>query len=679
MKRPVLRSVVLLTGWLLVGCPNDQARRGADSGGGKADSGGGKAGQAAADKTGGEGGHRAAKIAAALAGWRNLPQRQDSGPLDWPVTVKVDKNGHAISPKTSSVIPHGREADVAMVRLPGVVGRVQDLFAPRALAKGDGSYTDSSGRVWHPVGSNPGGGGGGGGSGAGVGRDGSRSSYDQDNGETTYHNKNGSTDIIDGGGSITHLHSPAPNDGDDTDYVKNPDGSLTAYKDDGSSSHVSNDGSDDYTDNADGSRTVYHQNGSEDTTMQDGTTFHQGPPGPGDKYENPPSNKPPGDKPAGGTGEPHYITRDGTNVTTQAAGEFVLVSGVAGHEVQARQQPWATSQKASAITALAFKVGGSKVEARLDGTVLIDGQPATDGDFVQGEVPGGGAVGVWRKDGKMLNVAVVWPDLSAAWISNQNSYLNFVLQWRDKAPGHRGLLGSNDEDATNDLTDRGGHVCASDADGIAAFVNSWRVTDAESLFTYAKGESTATYTLKDFPHPYAAPDFKAALASVSGLPEGALRDNCAYDIAVTGDPGFLAGYKDYASMNGAVSGSAVRTSIGRPDVQSVFFITPAERRRAVPLEPNSHVKETIEEGDSKVFIMQPKENADRGAFSNQLRVIEEYKGGPGYAFFDAKGKPYGKPSSVWNDLTAFKFTPGTYYLKLVGPGLVDISVNDYGK
>ncbi|MDB6140796.1 MAG: hypothetical protein JWO94_3868, partial [Verrucomicrobiaceae bacterium] len=577
---------------------------------------------------------------------------------------------HAIPPKTASTSRHGKEARTAMQPL---FERMRDTLLPqgRYIAGKNGTFTDNNGTVWHTVDHTPGGSG----SNAGAGRDGSRSSYDADTGETIYHNKDGSTDIVDGDNTSTHIHSPNPNDNDATDYVKNPDGSLTTFSGD-SSSHVSKDGNNDYTDNSDGSRTVYHPDGSETTTAPDGTTFHQGPPGPGDKLENPPSKKPPGDKPAGGNGEPHYMTRDGTEVTTQAAGEFVLVCGVPGHEVQARQQPWADSQTASAITAMAFRVGGSKVEVRLDGTVLIDGQPAINGAFVQGEIPGGGAVGVWRDGTKMLDAVVIWPDLSVAWITRKWSYLSFVLQWRDKAPDHRGLLGSNDGDATNDLTDRSGTLRSNDPGGITTFVESWRITDAESLFTYAPGESTATYTLKDFPHPAPMPDQKAALAAAAVLPAGPLRDMCTYDIAMTGDIRFVNAYQEYATLRRAVAANTVR----KEEPQSALNISEDERKNARPLVPNSHLKETLAAGQSLVYKLQPTEEAEHGALSNALKVPEQYKPGmPGYAYFDEKGNPWGKAVPAWNDLSSFKFPPGIYYLKLVGPGVVDITTSDYGK
>ena len=76
--------------------------------------------------------------------------------------------------------------------------------------------------------------------------------------------------------------------------------------------------------------------------------------------------------------------------------------------------------------------------------------------------------------------------------------------------------------------------------------DAWRVTDASSLFTYDAGATTATFTKPDFPP-------EAAVTSLSTLPAGqlspalkacaaitdpGLRDECVFDVAVTGETGF---------------------------------------------------------------------------------------------------------------------------------------------
>jgi hypothetical protein len=117
----------------------------------------------------------------------------------------------------------------------------------------------------------------------------------------------------------------------------------------------------------------------------------------------------------------------------------------------------------------------------------------------------------------------------------------------------RGLLGSADGNPANDLTTRDGTVIDPNDPAIATkvydpFGASWRITQAESLFDYAPGQSTATFTKPDFPHGPATIDAldatargKAAAAcramGVSGEPT--LTD-CILDVGITGDTSYAA-------------------------------------------------------------------------------------------------------------------------------------------
>ena len=58
------------------------------------------------------------------------------------------------------------------------------------------------------------------------------------------------------------------------------------------------------------------------------------------------------------------------------------------------------------------------------------------------------------------------------------------------------MLGNNDQDPGNDLTAADGkRVVAADSEALHTwFVDSWRVSDQSSLFTYEAGMSTASYT-----------------------------------------------------------------------------------------------------------------------------------------------------------------------------------------
>jgi hypothetical protein len=78
------------------------------------------------------------------------------------------------------------------------------------------------------------------------------------------------------------------------------------------------------------------------------------------------------------------------------------------------------------------------------------------------------------------------------------------------------------------------------------FGNSWRISQAESLFEYGPGETTATYTLTNFPDEYASTGQLSAtvraqaeaICRSAGL-VGSLLNSCILDIGSTGDVGLV--------------------------------------------------------------------------------------------------------------------------------------------
>jgi hypothetical protein len=88
------------------------------------------------------------------------------------------------------------------------------------------------------------------------------------------------------------------------------------------------------------------------------------------------------------------------------------------------------------------------------------------------------------------------------------------------------------------------------ADVYSAFADQWRVSDSTSLFDYASGESTATFTDKSFPDKnIAAPatDGAKQACHLLGIPEGPLFDACVLDVSVTGQAGFAVSVAEVAS------------------------------------------------------------------------------------------------------------------------------------
>lgn len=117
-----------------------------------------------------------------------------------------------------------------------------------------------------------------------------------------------------------------------------------------------------------------------------------------------------------------------------------------------------------------------------------------------------------------------------------------------------GLLGNFVEIATNDLTTRDGElVTLTSADGDAyyeqlyrVFGDSWRISQEESLFVYASGETTDTFTTLDFPvvnDPTAELSDEARqnaedICRAAGVSDLIFLADCILDVGVTADVAF---------------------------------------------------------------------------------------------------------------------------------------------
>ncbi len=110
----------------------------------------------------------------------------------------------------------------------------------------------------------------------------------------------------------------------------------------------------------------------------------------------------------------------------------------------------------------------------------------------------------------------------------------------------RGLAGNLDGDPDNDLQTRDGKQLARRIDEATLYDEfglSWRISDDESLFWYAAGETTATFTLLDFPHnkirleDLLSEDLDMAQRACheQGITHPRLFTDCVYDVAVTWD------------------------------------------------------------------------------------------------------------------------------------------------
>jgi len=255
--------------------------------------------------------------------------------------------------------------------------------------------------------------------------------------------------------------------------------------------------------------------------------------------------------PARVTGDPHLVTLDGLNYDMQSVGEFWLL-GVPdrGVRVQAR---FAAAGTQSSMVALATQWGDTTVELHADGTLIVGGQtkslapgrgvaPAVGGYIVNDD---GTYRLSWAGEGEDdAPVTLAWQPLNAGLGS-------FGVQV-PAGVATRGLLGDHDGDPLNDLKLATGEaVDASDAVAIhGTYADSWRITGADSLFTYPAGQTTATYTDLTFPQEIVTlGDFTAAeqagaqlVCEANGVVDGVAFRNCMLDVLVTNDANFAAAF-----------------------------------------------------------------------------------------------------------------------------------------
>lgn len=276
-------------------------------------------------------------------------------------------------------------------------------------------------------------------------------------------------------------------------------------------------------------------------------------------------------------GDPHLDTFDKFRYDLQLVGEFVAARAASGDplEIQVRQSPAGGSRTLSVNSAVALRVGTHKLGFYLEnGDILVrrDGQPVAV-NRGSAALDGGGSIE--RRDGVIDfsgdGYTVVWPDGSTVWLDRVGGWGLRIMTAlaRGRAGGVAGLFGNFDGNPANDLADRSGAVVA-DAN---RFGDAWRVTDAESLFDYAAGQSTATFTDRTFPDkPMTVADLPADRAAAArelcqqlGVTDAGRLEECVLDVAATGQALFaLSAAQSHADSPPPSAGGAVPTQSAPP-------------------------------------------------------------------------------------------------------------------
>jgi hypothetical protein len=303
---------------------------------------------------------------------------------------------------------------------------------------------------------------------------------------------------------------------------------------------------------------------------------------------------------AANEGDPHITTVNGVHYDFQSSGEFTVLRGSDGLEIQTRQTAISTNSTlgpnghtglttcVSLNSAVAARVGTHRVtyqpnlngqpdpsglQLRIDGVLTPlgpagislgpDGRVSKAGDGIKIDFP----------DGTILVVTPLFWSTYGVWYMNVNVYrttavlgvMGAITQgtWLPRLPD-RSSMGPRPAGLNQRYQDL-----------YEKFADAWRVTKTTSLFDYAPGTSTATFTIDSWPMqnqqcvlpekpPVKPLDRETAFKLCRPVVGKGRQEDCIFDVIVTGEPGFAKLYLNTERLQNGLTTTNLVSSNDRP-------------------------------------------------------------------------------------------------------------------
>jgi autotransporter passenger strand-loop-strand repeat protein len=253
-------------------------------------------------------------------------------------------------------------------------------------------------------------------------------------------------------------------------------------------------------------------------------------------------------------GDVHIVTYNGTQYDFQGAGEFTLAQSLIPNDsfdIQLRLQPYTDTASVTFITQVAISLGSDRVTFGVQGpdrpgTVLVDGNTTTLSMSDPTLTLAGGTV----TEISPTMYKVVWNTGETMTVTDKGYYFNVSDSVPSAEQGSVQGLQGEDEGQQNDFQLPDGQVLPqplTSCELYGEYANAWRVTQATSLFDYGPGQSTATFTVPNFPLnqisladlPQSVLNQAAAAVAAAGITDPASVASAELDYIATGDPSVL--------------------------------------------------------------------------------------------------------------------------------------------